>query len=155
MPKNLTVELASGQRFEVRRRLAGRDLSRNEPRRLERIRLLSRGMTAPQVAGLVECDPVTVRGAVRRFTCGGFDALADAPRPGRPGSAWCWEQPPAVAEIGALIGRAGVAVTVRVVPYGQARAPRTGTGRGGGAPGAPSFNPGDAHQSREGGGGET
>jgi hypothetical protein len=155
MPKNLTVELASGQRFEVRRRLAGRDLPRNEPRRLERIRLLSRGMTAPQVAGLVECDPVTVRDAVRRFTCGGFDALADAPRPGRPGSAWCWEQPPAVAEIGALIGRAGVAVTVRVVPYGQAKAPRTGTVRGAGAAVAASLHRGDALHAGLGEGGQS
>jgi hypothetical protein len=112
MPKNLTVGLTSGQQFEVRRRLAGRDVSRNEPRRLECIRLLSRGLTAPQAAGLVECDPITVRDAVHRFTCGGFYALADAPRPGRPGSALCWEQPPTVAEIGALIGRAGVPVTV-------------------------------------------
>ncbi|WP_433446038.1 helix-turn-helix domain-containing protein [Streptomyces sp. CA-142005] len=38
----------------------------------------------PQVAGLVECHPVTVRNAVHRFTGGGFDALADAPRPGWP-----------------------------------------------------------------------
>ncbi|MFH8663215.1 winged helix-turn-helix domain-containing protein [Streptomyces afghaniensis] len=67
MPKILTVELTSGQQFEVRRRLAGRDLSRNERRRLE-------------------CNPVMVRDAVHRFTGGGFDALADAPRPGRPAS---------------------------------------------------------------------
>ncbi|MCX4461800.1 helix-turn-helix domain-containing protein [Streptomyces sp. NBC_01728] len=78
MPRNLTVGLTSRQQFEVRRRLAGRDLSRNERRRLECIRLLSQGLTAPQVAGLVECDPVTVRDAVHRFTGGGFDALADA-----------------------------------------------------------------------------
>ncbi|MGW1802412.1 helix-turn-helix domain-containing protein [Streptomyces sp. NPDC001984] len=82
MPKILTVELTSGRQFEVRRRLAGRDLSRNERRRLECIRLLSRGLTAPQAAGLVECNPVTVRDAVHRFTGGGFDALADAPRAG-------------------------------------------------------------------------
>ncbi|MFF3247759.1 transposase [Streptomyces sp. NPDC002870] len=37
-----------------------------------------------QVADLLECNPVTVRDAVHRFTGGGFDALADAPRPGRP-----------------------------------------------------------------------
>jgi len=84
MPKILTVELTSAQQAEVRRRLAGRDLPRNERRRLECIRLLGRGLTVPQVAGLVECNPVTVRDAVRRFTAGGFDALADAPRPGRP-----------------------------------------------------------------------
>jgi transposase len=77
------VELTSEQQAEVRRRLAGRELPRNERRRLECIRLLGRGLTVPQVAGLVECNPVTVRDVVRRFTGGGFDALADAPRPGR------------------------------------------------------------------------
>lgn len=83
MPKILTVELTSEQQAEVRRRLARRDLSRSERRRLECIRLLVRGLSAPQVADLVECNPVTVRDAVHRFT-GGFEALADAPRLGRP-----------------------------------------------------------------------
>jgi len=50
MPKILTVELASAQQAEVRRRLAGRDLPPNERRRLEYIRLLGRGLTVPQVA---------------------------------------------------------------------------------------------------------
>jgi transposase len=84
MPKILSVELTSEQQAEVRRRLAGRDLSCNERRRLECIRLLGRGLTVSQVADLLECNPVTVRDAVHRFTGGGFDALADAPRPGRP-----------------------------------------------------------------------
>ncbi|MBP2051226.1 hypothetical protein J2Z21_004197 [Streptomyces griseochromogenes] len=84
MPKILTVELACEQHAAVRRRLVGHDLPRDERRRLECIRLLGRGLTVPQVADLVECNPVTVRDAVRRFTGGGFDALADAPRPGRP-----------------------------------------------------------------------
>lgn len=43
-------------------------------------------MVVPQVADLIECNDVTVRGAIRRFTDGGFDALEDAPRPGRPAS---------------------------------------------------------------------
>ncbi|WP_146119959.1 MULTISPECIES: helix-turn-helix domain-containing protein [Streptomyces] len=86
MPKILTVELTPEQQAEVRRRLARRDLSRNERRRLECIRLLSRGLTVPQVADLLECNPVTVREAVHRFADGGCDALADAPRPGRPSS---------------------------------------------------------------------
>jgi transposase len=78
------VELTPEQQAEARRRPAGRDLPRNERRRPERIRLPGRGLTVPQVAGLVEGNPVTVRDAVRRFTGGGFDAPADAPRPGRP-----------------------------------------------------------------------
>ncbi|WP_254708364.1 NucA/NucB deoxyribonuclease domain-containing protein [Streptomyces lunaelactis] len=84
MPKILTVELTSEQQVEVRRRLAGRGLSDNERRRLECLRLLDRGLTVPHVADLLECNPVTVRDAVHRFAGGGFDALADAARPGRP-----------------------------------------------------------------------
>ena len=83
-PKILTVELTPAQQVEVRRRLAGPGLTCNERRRLECIRLLGRGLTVPRVADLVECHPVTVRDAVRRFAGGGFGALADAPRPGRP-----------------------------------------------------------------------
>lgn len=45
-----------------------------------------RDLTVPEVADLLECNAVTVRGAVHRFAAGGFDAPADAPRPGRPGS---------------------------------------------------------------------
>ncbi|GAA2359443.1 IS630 family transposase [Streptomyces violaceusniger] len=43
-------------------------------------------MTVPQVADLLECNNVTVRGAVHRCEDGGFETLADAPRPGRPPS---------------------------------------------------------------------
>ena len=99
MPKILTVELTSEQQVEVRRRLVGRDLSRNERRRLECIRLLGRGLTVPQVADLLECNPITVRKAVHRFTGGGCDALADAPRPGRPAQV-TWD---VVEALGALL----------------------------------------------------
>ncbi|MGX1886812.1 helix-turn-helix domain-containing protein [Streptomyces sp. NPDC055287] len=51
---------------------------------MECLRLLDRGLTVPHVADLLECNPVTVRDALHRFAGGGFDALADAPRPGRP-----------------------------------------------------------------------
>jgi hypothetical protein len=43
-------------------------------------------MSVPEVPDLVECHQVTVREAVHRFQHGGFDALDDAPRPGRPSS---------------------------------------------------------------------
>lgn len=55
------VESAPEQQAEVRRRPTGRDLLCIERRRLERIRLLGRGLSLPQVAGLVECNPVTMR----------------------------------------------------------------------------------------------
>ncbi|WP_406738220.1 helix-turn-helix domain-containing protein [Streptomyces sp. NBC_00853] len=88
MPKISRVELTSDQRREVRvrERLRARDLAPGTRLRLECIRLLGRGLTVPEVADLLECNEVTVRGAVHRFAAGGFGALADAPRPGRPAS---------------------------------------------------------------------
>jgi transposase len=86
MPKILRVELTSDQECEVRQRLRARDVAPDTRLRLECIRLMGRGMTASQVADLLECHVVTVRGAVRRFADGGFDALAAAPRQGRPAS---------------------------------------------------------------------
>lgn len=86
MPKVLRVELTSDQEREVRERLRARHLAPGTRLRLDCIRLMGRGMTVPQVADLLECNEVTVRGAVRRFADGGFDALGDAPRPGRPTS---------------------------------------------------------------------
>ncbi|MFD7917605.1 helix-turn-helix domain-containing protein [Streptomyces sp. NPDC059752] len=62
------------------------DLAPGTRLRLECIRLLGRGLTVTEVADLLECNVATVRGAVHRFAAGGFGALADAPRPGRPGS---------------------------------------------------------------------
>lgn len=44
----------AGARVKARRRSAEGDLARNERRRLECIRLLSRGLTVPQATGLVE-----------------------------------------------------------------------------------------------------
>ncbi|MEV6029388.1 helix-turn-helix domain-containing protein [Streptomyces sp. NPDC052036] len=86
MPKILRVELTSDQKREVRERLRARDLAPGTRLRLECIRLMGRGLIVPEVADLLECNVVTVRGAVHRFAAGGFDALADALRPGRPAS---------------------------------------------------------------------
>ncbi|MFG2368162.1 helix-turn-helix domain-containing protein [Streptomyces mirabilis] len=85
MPKVLCVELTSDQEHEVRERLRARDLTPGTRLRPECIRLMGRGLTVPEVADLIECNDVTVRGAVHRFTARGFDALTDAPRPGLPG----------------------------------------------------------------------
>jgi hypothetical protein len=43
------------------------------------------GWTAVQIAALVGYDSATVRRWLARFNTGGLDALADRPRPGRPG----------------------------------------------------------------------
>ncbi|MFJ7903904.1 transposase [Streptomyces sp. NPDC096198] len=86
MPKILRVELPSDQEREIRERLQARDLAPGTRLRLECIRLMGRGLMVPEVADLLECNEVTARGAVHRFAAGGFDALADAPRPARPAS---------------------------------------------------------------------
>ncbi|MFI6931756.1 transposase [Streptomyces sp. NPDC050287] len=86
MPKILTVELTQGQESDVRERLRKRDLAPHTRLRLECIRLMARGMTVPEVADVLECNDVTVRAAVHRFARGGFEALEDAPRTGRPPS---------------------------------------------------------------------
>ncbi|MET8677132.1 helix-turn-helix domain-containing protein [Streptomyces sp. NPDC004647] len=86
MPKILRVLLTSDQEREVRERLRARDLAPGTRLRLDCIRLMGRGLTVHEVADLLECNEVTVRGAVHRYEAGGFDVLADAPRPGRPAS---------------------------------------------------------------------
>ncbi|KAB1139052.1 helix-turn-helix domain-containing protein [Streptomyces luteolifulvus] len=83
MPKILKVSLSEQQRAELRRWLTRRDLPRFERLRLDAVRLLDRGMSAPEAASLLECDVTTVRGAVHRFEAGGLAAPAEAPRAGR------------------------------------------------------------------------
>lgn len=60
MPKVLRVELTSDQEREVRERLRARDLTPGTRLRLERIRLMGRGLTVPEVADLLECNDVCV-----------------------------------------------------------------------------------------------
>ncbi|MFJ8028865.1 IS630 family transposase [Streptomyces sp. NPDC096311] len=83
----LRVELSGVQEVELGRRLRARDLSVNERMRLECVRLSAQGRTVPQIALIVVKHVVTVRKALHRFAGGGIEALADAPRPGRPP---CW-----------------------------------------------------------------
>jgi transposase len=52
--------------------------------RLGCVRLSAKGLPVPQIAGLLEVHQATVREALHRFGAGGLDALADAPRTGRP-----------------------------------------------------------------------
>ena len=84
MPKLLKVELSPDQQAELRRRLHERDLAPHTRMRLECLRLSDKGMMVPQIADLLEVHPATVRTAIKRFMTAGFQALADAPRCGRP-----------------------------------------------------------------------
>ncbi|QRX89466.1 MULTISPECIES: helix-turn-helix domain-containing protein [Streptomyces] len=80
----LWVELSSEDEAELGRRLRARDLPVNERVRLECVRLSAQGRNAPEIASIVDRHVVTVRKALRRFLDGSFEALADAPRSGRP-----------------------------------------------------------------------
>ncbi|WP_372405419.1 IS630 family transposase [Streptomyces luteireticuli] len=82
--KPLGLELSTQQVAELRRRLKCRDLVPNERMRLDCVRLAAQGRTAPQIASILDKHVVTVRKALHRFLDGGFGALADAARPGRP-----------------------------------------------------------------------
>lgn len=66
MPRILRVELTSDQEREVRVRLPARDLAPGDRPRLDRMRLMGRGLTVPDVADLLERDEITVRGEYGR-----------------------------------------------------------------------------------------
>ena len=83
MPKFLRVTLGPDEEDELRRRLR-RTLGPWERLRLECVRLSHRGWTVPEIARHLEVHQATVREALSRFTAGGFDALPDGHRSGRP-----------------------------------------------------------------------
>ncbi|MFF5011207.1 helix-turn-helix domain-containing protein [Streptomyces phaeochromogenes] len=84
MSNILRVALTDEQRHDLHALLARRDLTQYTRQRAECVRLLDQGRSVAEVAGVLECHPVTVRAAVHRFEEGGIAGLPDAPRPGRP-----------------------------------------------------------------------
>ncbi|BCL33386.1 helix-turn-helix domain-containing protein [Streptomyces aurantiacus] len=85
MPNILRVALTDEQRRDLHALLARRDLTQYTRQRAECVRFLDQGRSVAEVAGVLECHPVTVRATVHRFEKGGIAGLPDAPRPGRPG----------------------------------------------------------------------
>jgi len=79
----LRIRLTDAQRAELGRRLGQPTLAPRVRQRLEALRLADQGHTAPQIAPMLGVCEHTVRRALRRFTTGGLDALADRPIPGR------------------------------------------------------------------------
>jgi transposase len=86
MPKIIRVSLTPQQRIELNQRARARSLSPRMRDRLEMIRLSDLGQTIPQIASLLQAHQQTVRKYLKRFIAQAqsFDALADAPIPGRP-----------------------------------------------------------------------
>ena len=88
MPKMIGVCLTPQQRTELNQRARARSLSPRMRDRLEMIRLSDMGQSVQQIAEVLEVHEQTVRKYLKRFASqsqdGDFDALADAPIPGRP-----------------------------------------------------------------------
>ena len=80
------IELSPEQAEELHRRTRAPNLKPRTRDRLEMVRLCAAGLRVAEIASLLRYSPQRVRGWLRRFRAGGFDALADRPHPGRPGS---------------------------------------------------------------------
>ena len=111
MPKLLRVALTPDEEEELRRRVRRR-LASWERLRLEAVRLSHRGWRVPEIASHLEVHQATVREALMRFAAGGFDALPDRHRPGRPPTLTA----PALAAVEALLDDAAQRGEVWTVP---------------------------------------
>lgn len=80
------IDLTPEQAEELHRRTRATDLKPRTRDRLEMVRLCAAGYRVAEIARLLRLSPQRVRGWLRRFREGGFDALPDRPHPGRPGS---------------------------------------------------------------------
>jgi transposase len=80
------IHLTAEQADELHRRTRAADLKPRTRDRLEMVRLCAAGYRVAEIARLLRLSPQRVRGWLRRFRDGGFDALPDRPHPGRPGS---------------------------------------------------------------------
>ncbi len=80
----LLLRLSPEEREEVRAALRRKDLPPRLRERLEMVKAADLGRTLDEVAAWSGRKPRTVRRWLGAFAAGGVEALADAPRPGRP-----------------------------------------------------------------------
>ncbi|HEX2194228.1 MAG TPA: helix-turn-helix domain-containing protein [Candidatus Limnocylindria bacterium] len=78
------IKLTPEQRAELHRRARKRVVPPRLRDRLEMVRLSDLDWSVPKIAAYLGCHEQTVRKSVKAFLAGGFDALPDRPRPGRP-----------------------------------------------------------------------
>jgi transposase len=78
------IRLTPEQRAELRRRARARVIAPRLRDRLEMVRLSDLDWSVPKIAAHLGCHEQTVRKYVKAFRAGGFAALPDRPRPGRP-----------------------------------------------------------------------
>jgi transposase len=83
VPKLIRVRLTPDEEAELARRRASH-LAPHVALRLEAVRLSHGGWTVPRIARHLAVHEYTARKALTRFAAGGFAALADRPRSGRP-----------------------------------------------------------------------
>ncbi len=87
MATGYRIRLTPEQREELYRRSRARVLPPRLRDRLEMVRLSDLAWSVPRIARALGCHEQTVRRTVKAFLAGGFDALPDRPRPGRPPAA--------------------------------------------------------------------
>jgi putative transposase len=80
----IRVALTPAQHEELRARTRDPGVAPRTRDRLEMIRLADAGWTVPRIARHLGAHEQTVRRYVKAFLVGGFAALPDRPRPGRP-----------------------------------------------------------------------
>ena len=84
MATGYRIRLTAEQREELHRRARARDVAPRLRDRLEMVRRSDLDWSVPRIAASLGCHEQTVRRAVKAFLAGGFAALPDRPRPGRP-----------------------------------------------------------------------
>ena len=84
MATGYRITLTPEQRAELHRRAREREVAPRLRDRLEMVRLSDLDWSVPKIAAYLGVHEQTVRTYVKAFLAGGFDALPDRPRPGRP-----------------------------------------------------------------------
>jgi len=78
------LQLTEAERAELHRRTRTPGLKPRTRDRLEMVRLADAGWTPPAVARHLRLTAAPVRGWLKKYLAGGFDALEDPPHQGRP-----------------------------------------------------------------------
>jgi transposase len=84
MATGFRIRLTPEQRDALRQRARERTVPPRLRDRLEMVRLSDLDWSVPRIAAYLGCHAQTVRRQVKAFLAGGFEALPDRPRPGRP-----------------------------------------------------------------------
>ena len=84
MATGFRIRLTPEQRAELHQRAREREVPPRLRDRLEMVRLSDLDWSVPKIAAYLGCHEQTVRKSVKAFLAGGFAALPDRPRPGRP-----------------------------------------------------------------------